>query len=307
MTISRGTTSTLSAQWREYPGGPHAEVTGVTITITRLSDSAVVLATTSTGVTTPATGFNTYAWAVAADAALGDYLVSWSGLDGDSETVTASEIVTVSSALVAPLGGPYATVSMLKIRMGIADSQTGRDTELAQRLASASADINSWCHRQFGRQEDASTRTFAIGPSGVDTDDFWSVDDLAIVPYMGGVDGTPWDVSALALEPRDGIVNQVPGWPYRRIALSSGDTHPIYRSMSWRGWTVQVTAKWGWAAVPEPVVTSCLMLAVMDDKSKDAPFGVAGFGDFGIRIRANPMVEQKLKPYVLDENLLVGS
>jgi hypothetical protein len=306
MIINRGATATLVAEWREYPGGPHAAVTGVQITISVLG-GATVVGPTATGVTTAATGVNTYAWAVGSGATLGDYLVSWSGLDGDSETVTATEIVTVSSALTAPLGGPYATLAMLKSRMGIADSVTNRDTDLTQRLRSASQDINSWTHRQFGRQEDVSTRSFRVGPSGVDTADFWSTEDLAIVPYLGGVAGTAWDVSTLALEPTDGVVNQVPGWPYNRISLASEGTHPIYRSMAWRGAYVQVTARWGWEMVPEPVVTSCLMLAVADDKAKDAPFGVAGFGDFAVRIRANPMVEQKLKDYVLSADLLVAS
>ena len=305
-TVLRGTTATLSAEWREYPGGPHAAVASVQITIAPLATGTPVIGPTATGVQTPATGVNTYAWAVAGGAALGDYLVSWTGLDTDSETVTATEILTVSSALTAPLGGPYATLAMLKSRMGIADSQTGRDTELAQRLASASSDINSWCHRQFGRAEDVSTRTFRIGPSGVDTADFWTADGLAVTPYLGTSPGTAWDVSSLSLEPTDGIVNQVPGWPYNRIPLAYGyGAHPLYRSVGYGH--VQVTAKWGWATVPEPVVTSCLMLAVADDKAKDAPFGVAGFGDFAIRIRANPMVEQKLKDYVLSENLLVAS
>jgi hypothetical protein len=305
-TVLRGATTTLLAEWREYPGGPHAEVTGVQITITPLATGTPAVGPTATGVQDVATGINTYAWAVAGGAALGDYLVSWSGLDTDLETVTATEIITVSSALTAPLGGPYATLSMLKTRMGIADSQTSRDTDLTQRLASASADINSWCHRQFGRAEDVSTRTFWVGPSGVDVHDFWTADGLVITPYSNGVAGTVWDMSTLSLEPADGIVNQVPGWPYNRIAFASA-VHPIYWTHPYRGATVQVTAKWGWATVPEPVVTSCLMLAVADDKAKDAPFGVAGFGDFAVRIRANPMVEQKLKDYILSGDLLVAS
>jgi hypothetical protein len=35
----------------------------------------------------------------------------------------------------------------------------------------------------------------------------------------------------------------------------------------------------------------------MDNKAGDAPFGVAGFGDYAVRIRSNPMAEEKLRPY----------
>lgn len=297
--VKAGATITLVAEWRQYAGGPLSPVTGVTIAITPVAGGLPALAETATGVTTPVSGVNGYSWTVPADTAPGAYVVTWEGLDESLETVTAAEVVQVTSSLTAPLGGPYATLAALKSRMGIADSNTARDTELTQRLVSASTDINNWCHRQFGRDEDASTRRFTAGRTGVDTHDFWTTDDLAITPYVGGVAGTAWDTSTLELEPMDGIVNETPGWPYRRISYPMGD-HPLIRAMSWTGYRIYVTAKWGWATVPENVVTSCLMLAVADDKAKDAPFGVAGFGDYAVRIRQNPMVEEKLKDYVID-------
>lgn len=255
-------------------------------------------------ITTPSTGY------YQADTFVPDVIGEWTYYFDVSGTVTDrayGRFAVTTPTLHVPLGGPYATRAALKARMGIPDSNTSRDDDLDQRLRSASSDINSWTHRQFGRVEVATARTFSIGPSGVDTHDFWTTTDLAIVPYLGTTAGTPWDVATLAFEPTDGIVNQVPGWPYRRIAMAGIGSHPLWMASNWRGYTVRVTAKWGWENVPEPVITSCLMLAVADDKAKDAPFGVAGFGDFAIRIRANPMVEQKLKDYVLDENLLVAS
>jgi hypothetical protein len=304
--INRGTPTTLSVEWRIYAGGPLDAVTSVTISITPLAGGTPALAETATGVLNPATGINAYVWTPAADLTLGDYLVAWSGLDEDLDEVGASEIVTVTSVVAAPIGGPYATLAQLKAQMGIADSNTTQDVNLTRRLLSASADINSWTHRQFGRTDTPSTRSFRVGPSGVDTHDFWTTDSLAVVPYLADVASTAWDVSTLSLEPADGIVNQVPGWPYNRIRMSGAD-HPLWRAASWSGYTVQVTAKWGWEEVPANVVTACLMLAVADDKAKDAPFGVAGFGDYAVRIRSNPMVEEKLKDYVLDNGLQVAS
>lgn len=200
-----------------------------------------------------------------------------------------------------PLGGPYATLAQLKSRMGIADSNTTRDTDLTQRLASAATDINRWCHRQFGRAEVTTTRRFPIGRSGVDVHDFWTTTGLVVTPVSMGVSGTPWDVSTLTLLPRNGIVDQVPGWPYTRIELVTS-SHPLFVAMSVvsAGYELDMAAKWGWEACPENVTTSNLMLAVADDKAKDAPFGVAGFGDYAVRIRSNPMVEEKLKDYVID-------
>jgi hypothetical protein len=304
--VRRGIPVTLTVEWRLYAGGPFDPVTGTTIAITPVAGGTPALAETSTGVLSPGTGLNAYVWTPAADLTVGTYLIEWSALDEDLQAVGATELITVTDVTTCPLGGPYATLAQLKARMGIADSNTARDTDLTQRLLSASRDINSWTHRQFGRSEVATTRRFPVTRTGVDLDDFWTEDELAIVPYLGQTAGTAWDVATLALEPADGVVNQVPGWPYNRISMEWG-SHPLWAAASWAGYTAYVTAKWGWAAIPENVVTACLMLAVADDKAKDAPFGVAGFGDFAVRIRQNPMVEEKLKDYVIDGGLMVAS
>lgn len=182
----------------------------------------------------------------------------------------------------------YATLSAFKRRIGIPDSQTSQDADLQSKLDAATEDINRWCGRSFWKWTDATARTFTSGWTGTDTDDFWTTDGLLI-------SGTAWS-SATVLEPRNGIQDGVPGWPYRRI-VSSGLA----------GWAtflrpaeVMVTAKWGWADVPEGVVTACLLIAAQDNKAGDAPFGVAAFGDFAVRVRANPMAEQKLQPYIKD-------
>jgi hypothetical protein len=61
---------------------------------------------------------------------------------------------------------------------------------------------------------------------------------------------------------------------------------------------VQITALWGWSAVPDPVKQATLIIAAEQWKLKDAPFGVAGFGEFGpIRVRDNPMAASLLARY----------
>lgn len=199
------------------------------------------------------------------------------------------------------IGTRYATVAQLKARLGIPDSDTTRDTDLGDKLDSASTDVNSWTGRQFGRTEVASVRTFIPGRTGVDTDDFWDSTDLAVVPYLGQTAGTPWTVAGLDLFPADGVWEQQPGWPYWRICYGWG------MSAFYSAGRVRVTAKWGWANVPAPVVTATLLLAAMDNKAGDAPFGVAGFGDYAVRVKSNPMAEEKLRPYVKDPIKVVGA
>ena len=196
------------------------------------------------------------------------------------------------------IGGPYADSATLKRRMGIPDSDTTSDTDVADALDSASDDINRWTGRQFGQATVASERTFRIGPSGVDIDDVWTTDGLIVA-------GASWTGTGnYTLEPVNGIRDGVPGWPYERLSAPYAG-HPLSHPLMYGG-NILVTAKWGWAAVPAAVVTACLLLAADDLKSKDAPFGVAGFGDYAIRIRANPKVEQKLRPYILNP-LMVAS
>jgi hypothetical protein len=69
---------------------------------------------------------------------------------------------------------------------------------------------------------------------------------------------------------------------------------------------LQVTARWGWTAVPAAVKQACLILASETFRLKGAPFGVANMDQFGpIRVRDNPMAQKKLMPYALDP-VMVG-
>ena len=63
--------------------------------------------------------------------------------------------------------------------------------------------------------------------------------------------------------------------------------------------TLQVTAKHGWSAVPDDVAQACILKAAALFKRKDAPFGVAGFGEFGaVRIgKEDPQVIELLQEY----------
>jgi hypothetical protein len=192
------------------------------------------------------------------------------------------------------IGQAYATVAQLKYRLGIPDSDSSHDDDLQDKLDSASSDVNLYTGRQFGRDEVASTRTFVPGRTGVDTHDFWTAEDLAIVPYLGQTAGVAWTVAGLDLFPADGVWEQQPGWPFWRICYAYG------MSAFYSAAKVKVTARWGWASVPTPVTTATLLLAAMDNKAGDAPFGVAGFGDYAVRVKSNPMAEEKLRPYVKD-------
>jgi hypothetical protein len=99
-TYAQGSTAALAAQFREFaPDGPLTNVDNLTITIVPLLGGDAVLATTSVGITNPATGIYGYAWFVPFSAAVGQYVVIWEGDDpGTGDPVTATEQIGVTLA-----------------------------------------------------------------------------------------------------------------------------------------------------------------------------------------------------------------
>lgn len=191
--------------------------------------------------------------------------------------------------------GTYASLDELKERKDIKD--TIDDVRLQGALDAATADIDRWCRRNFRREDEPSARRFRpTSRSLVLVDDFWTTDGLTIA-VDDAADGTyaqAWALGDVELEPLDGIVDGVPGWPYCRLVGVGDWPFPVNA----RRPSVRVTARWGWVDVPEPVHESCLILAAESFKLGDAPFGVAGFGEFGpMRVQGNSIVQGKLKPY----------
>ena len=187
------------------------------------------------------------------------------------------------------LGDPYAILPDLKSRMDIDDDTD--DTRLTESLNSASREIESWCRRQFNKTTDASAREFRPQNSRwAYVDDFHTITDLVIA--TGDSYSTVWAAADYQLEPLNGIVSGQTGWPYNRIVGVNRTFSHCNRP------TLQVTAQWGWTAVPAPVKEACLIIAAESFKLGDAPFGVAGFGEFGpVRVRMNTRAQTLLAPY----------
>lgn len=192
------------------------------------------------------------------------------------------------------LGDTYATLAELKSYLGIGD--TADDTELTDALNTASRAIEKICDRQFNDAGAASARVYYPDTWSIVSADDFHTDTGLIVATDESDDGTfetTWSSGDFQLEPLNGIVDGESGWPFSLIRAVETRRFPCGRRA-----TVQVTARWGWAAVPAPVKQACLMIASETFKMKDAPFGVAGFGDFGVvRVRNNPIAMSKLAPY----------
>jgi len=199
------------------------------------------------------------------------------------------------------LGDSYATLAQLKARLGITDS--GDDTPLTNALAAASRAIEGFCGRQFndaGPGNESARIYYPDSLTEVVVEDFQSSAGLVVAADYSNAGTYPTVIASsnYQLEPLNGIFDGTPGWPYYRIrAIQTWYPLPLW-SIGDPRTSIQVTARWGWAAVPPPVVEACLIIAEELFKVKDSVFGVAGFDSNGaVRVRDNPKAGSLLMRY----------
>lgn len=192
------------------------------------------------------------------------------------------------------LGDNYHTLAELKTRLGISDN-TDNDA-LNAASASASRNIEKYCRRQFNDAGSASARQYyPMSSTVVLVDDFHTTTGLQVATDNDD-DGdwdTIWATTDYVLEPLNGVRDGVAGWPYWKVKAVEANYFYATRRPN-----VEVTARWGWAAVPAPVKEASLALAEEIFKMKDSPYGIAGFGEFGfVRVRENPKIVSLLMNY----------
>jgi hypothetical protein len=192
----------------------------------------------------------------------------------------------------------YATRSQLKAWLSITD--TGRDTIIDQALTAASRAIDNHCHRRFFADSVISARTYR--PQGrtrwLSDGEELVVDDIyttsGLVVETGTVGGSTWTA-----------ITEYDTLPENAVARGVPITSLLRTRTPWtygQPWTrIRVTAKWGWAAVPDVVFQATLMQASRYMKRKDSPEGVMGSADWGlVRVtRVDPDVKAMLRTLVV--------
>ncbi len=167
------------------------------------------------------------------------------------------------------LGDSYASVAELEARLGATDD--GTFTAL---LDSASRAVETFTGRQFNKTDTATARRFrAVDPRRLPVDDFHTITDLAV-----NVNGAAWDIVGVDPRPPDGVVNGQTGWPYSDLMTISR-----YWPNSRRA-TVEVTARWGWAAVPSAIKQATLDAAVALSTGAGTSGGIVqeSIGDYSV-------------------------
>lgn len=185
-----------------------------------------------------------------------------------------------------PWAPDYTDTTTLAAHLRIPDQLDAVD--LASSIAAASRAIDQACNRQFGQVDVVELRYYPARWDRVRSQYLVVLDDLPTITGLV-VEQAGTAVTGYELGPRNALVK---GQVYTELWV---DSLPDSTS------DVEVTASWGWSAVPDAVVAACKMQASRLFARRDAPFGVAGSPDVGSEMRLlakiDPDVEVTLRGF----------
>ena len=245
----------------------------VAITVTKPDGTTV-----SPSPTIDHSAVGTYVVVVGIDMA-GQWLWRWVATGPGGVPLTAEDgAFDVAEQLRATL---YATVSELREELGDTVTQNLSVTLLEKAVLATSRAIDEWCGRRFWLDATPTSREFspAPGTTTMPVPDIGSKTGLVMKTGRNG-NGTyaeTVDPQSYLLAPLDADANGG-AYSWTRI-ITSGWEFPYPRITGWP--TIQVTARWGWSQIPAPVNEACIIKAVSLFKRKEAPWGIAGFSDYG--------------------------
>ena len=197
----------------------------------------------------------------------------------------------------------YVDKDDLKAYIGL--TGTAQDNNIDTAIDSACRLIDSICGRKFSQDESVVVKTFTPKSSiYLDTPDISTTTGL-IVKLDDNDDGTFETTLTLntdyIVEPTNPRVIKITGGttyyePYNKITIldtrSSERFDPTIKN------NIQITAKWGYSAVPEDIKTATLIQALRYFKRKDTPFNTYGDVNTGVSelfSRLDPDVQTILK------------
>lgn len=253
-----------------------------TVTLTITSPSNVVTTPTPTG-----TGSGAYSADITCDED-GTWQYQWVGTGTAVDTAIGTWKVQETG-----LGKLYCPVEALKSRLNISHSNS--DFELHAACFAASRWIEQHTERVFWRTLSQS-RTFEPKCGTVLLPAFCDLVSVSAVKTDTSGDGTfatTLSASDYRLLPYN-VAAAPETLPYNEVRLTSGY---FPAGGPGRPDTVQITGIWGWPKVPAAIRSAAAILAADTYKLKDAPFGVAGEGEFLMQAGENRRALKLLEPY----------
>ena len=188
----------------------------------------------------------------------------------------------------------YCTLTEVKAALRITDNID--DTLLENAVEAASRRIDGECSRRFYIDATTSARTYAANRST-----FVFVDDIATTTglvvkvddtFSGSYSTTLTVGTDYQNEPMNAAAQNEPITLLRALNVGfpvEGNGRAL----------IEVTAKWGWPAIPDAIREATVLLAARQFKRLDSPLGVAGFGDLGAIVvrRIDPDVAAMVAPF----------
>jgi hypothetical protein len=173
----------------------------------------------------------------------------------------------------------YCTLTPLKAAIGIAD--TTDDSPLEDAVEAASRQIDGYCGhgRKFWQDSTVVARYYFGCGNVLYVDDISTVTGL-VVKVDQGDDGTFETTLTIDTDFKVHPLNAAAEWPVRpwtRIVLLNNTLSSFVPLSSGRA-NVEVTAKFGWSAVPDAVERATVLQARSIFKAPDTTFGVFAAG-----------------------------
>jgi hypothetical protein len=194
----------------------------------------------------------------------------------------------------------YATLAEFREYVSEDPTQNDHDSNFEYVIEAASRAVDLYCGfppGRFGLDEVATARTFyARDPYQLMVDPIGSLTGAVVKTGTGdGTFGTTLTLTTdYIFEPLNALAD---GEAITRIRLSGGQRWPV---STYGTPQVQVTALWGWPAVPAPVRQATMQAAAELWFRRNAPAGFVQTVDFGpIRLTKDAMasVSSLLNPY----------
>lgn len=178
-----------------------------------------------------------------------------------------------------PVVNGYLTVEQL--RASVDDDGSDHQADYERAINAASRQVDDWCstkerRRHFWREDTPTARLFTpnrrrqlrVGDFADTTGMVVKTDDNS-----DGVLETTWTADQWQPEP----LVRVNGWPYTEVAaVADAREFPLYDLHTGRA-RVEVTARWGWAAVPPEVEQATQILATAYYKARHLTGNQIGF------------------------------
>lgn len=201
----------------------------------------------------------------------------------------------------------YCTVDDLREQLGDLGRNNLSERQIIRNINAASRAIDEHTGRRFWADETPVTKIFEASCDA----ELWLPEDIAsstgLVVANGLAYATVWSSSDYRL------------WPYR--ANTSGSEYGGWWRLEAAGslrfgvrtttgsggyLPVQITARFGWSFLPPQVEEACILIATALFKRKDAPYGVAQFGDIAAVqvVRTDKHVQELLWPFVRDVGMV---